>query len=434
MIDEDPSDLAASIAEAIKARYPSIETGHAEALAFAWSRELTAIIGKTMEYAQELEGFRVEYAFRDEVIVRLTHFSLWMIQRILDAKAATGDLSKLDPEQEIAWAGSEEGRAKIENTARLAAEHLWAKLLRQWNEKSDRFRQSPGGFPTARRNRISLPKARRRRTLKNHYIPQFVTEKWADQNGRVTLFSREIGGAVTSSEVGHGTWSFEFNLYSDSLEEYLGVLESDASHPYRKFCRNQPLDAVDVRSWITFIIIQWLRSPLSASAISAATQRLLQMSGSSYLEHPAQMKRTYETLFSNHGLYEKVYRNIERRPWLILSAPTEYGFLLGESHIALSGALMAKDTMIVVPLSPDRCFVAYHHGKKLDWPLRYRQAPFTQEGMDEINSIIAESSSKVICRTSSREIIAPQVEKFLSKRCRVPHTKHWWGRILAAST
>jgi hypothetical protein len=318
----------------------------------------------------------------------------------------------------------------MENTARMAAEHFWAKLLRQWNEKSDHFRLSPGGFPTARRNRISTPQIRRRRTLKNHYIPQFATKKWADRNGLVTLFSREIGGGVRSNDVGHGTWSSELNLYSEPLEDYLGVLESDASHPYRKLCKGQPLDAVDIRSWITFIVIQWLRSPLFAGSIGEATKRLLQIRGSSYPEHPGQMKQVYETLFSNHRLYEKIYRNIDRRPWLVLSAPAEYGFLLGDAHIALSGAILEKKTMVVVPLSPDHCFLAYRLGEKLDWPLRYRQVEFNREGLDEINSIIAESSSRVICQVASAKALAPQVENYLGRRRRSSHTKRWWGKIL----
>jgi hypothetical protein len=92
MTHDDSLDDVKSMAASIKVRCPSIEPGHAEALAFAWSRELDEIIKRTMKYANEMEGFRVEYAFRDDMIIRLADFSLWMTERILDAKATNGDL------------------------------------------------------------------------------------------------------------------------------------------------------------------------------------------------------------------------------------------------------------------------------------------------------------------------------------------------------
>lgn len=425
-----------NLASSIRERCPTIESKQAEALAFAWSRELDEIMTKSLDYATEMVGFRVHEGFKDEMICAVARLSLGMAEKILDAKAAQADLSQLDPEKEVAWAASKEGRAKIENTARMCAEHFWVRHLRHWNEKSDWIARSPGGFPTARRNRVALLQSRRPRTRKNHFIPQFVTERWADDNGKVSLFSRGVGGNLRSQEVGHGAWSFELNLYSEALEEYLGVLESDASKPYQKLCDGHPLDPVDVRSWITFIVVQWLRNPRSLRSISSSARELLKKKGVSYPSQPAQMKMAYETIFTQHRLYEKVYRNLEDRPWIVFSAPAGHSFLLGDSHVSASGAILGRNTMILVPLSPSRCFLAYHSDKKLDWPLRYRTIEAGKEALDEFNSLIADTSSRAISRVDQAESMAPLVSEYLGERVNLPmgDQKLWWGKLVHTSS
>jgi hypothetical protein len=262
-----------------------------------------------------------------------------------------------------------------------------------------------------------------------------VTERWADRNGEVSLFSRGIGGNLRSEKVGHGTWSFELNLYSEALEEYLGVLESDASKPYQKLCGGLPLDPVDVRSWITFIVVQWLRNPRLMKTISSGARALLKKKGVSYPAHPAQMRMAYETIFTQHRLYESVYKNLESRPWIVLSAPAGHNFLLGDSHVSASGAILGRNTMILVPLSPTHCFLAHHSDKKLDWPLRYRAIETSKGALDEFNSLIAETSSRAISRADQAESIAPLIGEHLEEKVDIflNNQNSWWGKLISTS-
>jgi hypothetical protein len=71
----------------------------------------------------------------------------------------------------------------------------------------------------------------------------------------------------------------------------------------------------------------------------------------------------------------------------------------------------------------------------LDWPLRYRVVETDKAALDEFNSLIAETSSRVISTVDQAEVVTPLVGEYLGKRIGLSlgDQKLWWGKLIDAS-
>jgi hypothetical protein len=148
-----------------------------------------------------------------------------------------------------------------------------------------------------------------------------------------------------------GQWGFEERLYSQGLELYLGGLETDAAEPMRKLLEVIPLSAQERKQLITFLIAQWIRTPVFILTQMSGLQRIIRERGIKFGTDVQSLRRAFEASFQNDVLYAMLYRTIDLRSWRILVAPDGGGFIRPDSSIVIGG----RDTNIYYPLTPKKC-------------------------------------------------------------------------------
>ncbi len=424
------------ILDAIKRHGPDSDLEHTVALAHAWKLELDKIMELVLQYGDQAEGFTVHVNFREEVIFEFFRLSEWLAAKIVAVKTATTPLGEINPEEEIAAATSSTGVERIKNTARNVADCVWIKLLRRWNQESRKLLELDGSLPIDRRSNIEIPgRSRGTPTEKNHFISELCTKYWADVNGAVKLYSRQLNGSVRARLVGHGTWAYEFNLYSQRLEDYFSVLESDAKAPYEKLLKGLPLNGLEVRSWITFLIIQYLRNPAFIRPHVAGVMEQIQGQVSEFWTRPESMKRAYETLFNNSELYTYFYREIERRPWTVLAVPDDEFFIMSDAPLVLNAGLNDPKASIFYPLSPERCFVAEPLTEERSWPLKMRPYRLQKGEAEKLNILLALNAYQcVISRVQDdspnlRDMLARHLGASKQPEDLLATIEIWWKRI-----
>ena len=424
----------------ITGRDPEVSAPLAEALAYLWDSEILEIISASLGMVPT-EDVQVYPEIKDELIVSFVNLRLNMANSVLAAKEKAKKLSYYIPEEETAAIASPTGQERIFKTARNVYKGYWSPLFERWNSmlKSRGPSNTPRVFPgralfTPERARNHKP------TRENHFIPKFVTKKWANVHGEVFIFSRGLGDEQSCRRAGHSTWAKKTNLYSQRIEGLFAGIEGDANSPYRKFERDAPLDGWDVSRWITFVICQWMRNPATVADIVGGLDGFIKRRGLPRIKSPSQRRAVYETVFTHDRLYERIYRSIEARRWLLLEAPNNRPFLLGDTHLALEGPILDEASMLLCPVSPSKCFVAGPKVPGDQWPARYRPHRMSAEDTEHINAAIATVSASVIAPDT---VARPQADGFLERYLgsnRVEKTfsstkEAWWGKLVdAAST
>ncbi len=422
----------------IMQRDPGVTGPQAEALAYIWDSEITEIITASLDMVPD-DAMMVYPEIKDELALRFANLRLNMANSVLNAKDKEKALSSFDPEEEALAVRSPKSRERVFNTARNVHAGCWCPLFKRWNAM--RSARGPSTAPRVFAGRaIFTPEteSNRTRTRYNHFIPRFVTKKWADINGEVLLFSRGIGEELVGRRAGHTTWAKETNLYSQRIEDLLGGIECDATSPYRKFEEDEPLDGWDVRQWITFIICQWLRNPTTVAGIVGGTDGLCRERGWPRAKSAAQRRAAYETLFFHDSFYARLYKSVEARRWLLVEAPAAISFFLGDTHLVSEGPLHDTKSLLLCPVSPSKCFLAGPKVEGDQWPTRYRPTKIEAEGVAEINRLIASESTMVIASITTTR---PQVDRFLAEHLGVSRTEYifsstkeaWWGDLITTT-
>ena len=423
----------------ITRRDPELPAPLTEALAYLWDSEVSEIISASLDMVPT-EMMQVYPEIKDDLVIRFVNLRFHMANSILKGKEKAGPLSSYIPEEETAAIRSAAGRERIFNTARNVYKGYWLPLFEGWNSmlKSRGPSHAQRVFPG--RALYTPEKAGvQTRTRENHFIPRFVTKRWANVHGEVLVFSRGLGNELACKRAGHSTWAKKTNLYSQRIEGLLAGIEGDANSPYLKFEGDDPLDGWDVCRWITFVFSQWMRNPLTVAEISGGLDSFVSERELPRVKSPSQRRAVYEALYSHHSLYEKVYRSIEARRWLLLKAPSNTPFLLGDTHIALEGPIRDEGSLLLCPLSPSRCFMAGPQVEGDQWPSRYRPHRMNAGDAERINvAIAAESASVIAPDTVERTQLDELLEKYLGSN-RVERTfsstkEAWWGKLVATAS
>jgi hypothetical protein len=160
---------------------------------------------------------------------------------------------------------------------------------------------------------------------------------WADSHGKIIVYSLKPGDAVESRVRDFGQWGFEERLYSQGLELYLGRLETDATEPMRKLLEVIPLSAQERKQFITFLIAQWIRTPVFILTQMSGLQRVIREREIKFGTDIQSLRRAFEASFQNDVLYAMLYRTIDVRSWRILVAPDGEGFIRPDSSIVIGG-------------------------------------------------------------------------------------------------
>lgn len=191
-----------------------------------------------------------------------------------------------------------------------------------------------------------------------HYSPDFTNRYWGDAKGMIRIFSLKVGGVVESRVRPCGAWGYEYYLYPQWLEDYFSKIEGQALAPYRKLVEFLPLSEQERWSWITFLIVQFLRTPSSILYLMGELKELIKVNQWAYPSHPESLVRAYTTLFRNDQLYAYLFRSIAAREWKILRAAAS-SFLIKPDEPAITIASEKNNYWsFIYPLSPDKCFMA----------------------------------------------------------------------------
>jgi Protein of unknown function (DUF4238) len=396
-------------------RCPTLDRIAAYRLALAWSSLLDRIVSRMFNICESETGLSLHIDQRADAAFEMSRLLLYLRDCILDDRAKQKALSEYDPDDEAKRLETKEEQAKIEKTARNLADGIWKPLSAKW------LKQRPlVEVPGQVRKRSKLLKPTQpvfREAL--HYVPQSTTRQWAsEKSGKFMVYKIGIDGAVKTEESTAKRWGVAPLLYTQGLEHLLGMIESDARRPYKKLVDVVPLNEMEKRYWIAFLIAQQIRTPRFMRSMLRFQKVWIESAGHSYPTTPAHLGRAYETLFTNNDLYAAYHRQITRHSWAVGRAADGLTFLKGDNPVVVSGGPTADAWRLFYPLTPTRCFIAGPEFENEPRRIVPRQYKLTDAATIAINAATCSYAETSVIGVSSPDRIDPKpmINAHLSKR------------------
>jgi hypothetical protein len=383
------------IPEAIKA---GVDATTVEQIAAVWDEEISRILERMIAIGQEQRNFAPETG---PAAYELVMIGLWLTPKVIEKHLSDRSLKDIDPVTECRALDTPERKERIENTAKNLTKGIWVPLLDKWRREAVKVHDEA---------RLKISRGPRPPTTRNHYSPKFANRLWADSQGKVMVYSPKPGDAVEARVRDFGQWGFEERLYSQALELYLGGLETDAAEPMRKVLEVIPLSAQERKHFITFLIAQWIRTPVFILTQMSGLQRIIGERGIDYGTDILSLRRAFEASFQNDALYAMLYRTIDVRSWRILVTPDGEGFIRPDTPIVIAG----HGTNIYYPLTPKKCL---HIGPDLADerpPVIPLLRQLTSDQLARTNAILASVALK--SAMASVQFDSPELRSILSRR------------------
>jgi len=170
------------------------------------------------------------------------------------------------------------------------------------------------------------------------------------------VFSLAIGGSVTAKIRPVRKWGKEDFLYSQGLERYFSLVEGDAKRPYEKLISMMPLNESERRYWIAYLACQMYRTPAYIARHLPGLKSIVVRRRIQYPTDTANLRRAYETLFTDSRIFTQVYRLLTARQWEMWSAPGP-DFIRADEPFLVHGSTRRNDWMLLYPVTPQKCFV-----------------------------------------------------------------------------
>lgn len=183
-------------------------------------------------------------------------------------------------------------------------------------------------------------------------------------------------------------WGATRSLYTQGLEHLLGLIESDARRPYQKLVDIAPLDDMETRRWIAFLISQLIRTPRFMSKSLHGQKAWIERTGFQYPTTPADLGRAFETLFQNNDFYAVFYGRIIVRAWGVVRASDGLTFLKGDNPVVINGSTTEGTWRLLYPLTPTRCFITGPTLEDEGRPIVPRQHQLTDHETLAVNAAI----------------------------------------------
>lgn len=190
----------------------------------------------------------------------------------------------------------------------------------------------------------------KKKTNKNHFSPVFANKHWTDQSSnfeyKYYYYCQHRKQVIDSGkDKGKTAWGYEYNLYSQELEDRLDSdLENHSSILYEKLINQIKLTPTERLKWSQFIITQAVRTP------SFFKYR-------DYIETQNNGDFSYKnTILGCVNCIENQY--VANRDWYILRAHKEDFFIRTDNPVYMTGFLENPKCTIFYPLTPELCFVA----------------------------------------------------------------------------
>jgi hypothetical protein len=415
--------------------HPSHEA-RLRAVAGAWAEEVDKIIGLMFRYTKEVRNRPWSSSVREEAIYELTRLMLWLCDLVVKKKLEERAINELDPESERASASSASGLERIQNTARIFADNIWIKKYDHWHRNTNRI-VGPGIASTRQRSsKVYDPTRPVQFKRKNHYSPDFSNKYWSDANGDIIIYSRKVDGSIHARRRSFGKWGYELHLYPQWLEEYLSKIESDAKAPYAKLLNTIPLNQAERDRWITFLIVQSIRSPSFIAQALAGLKKIIEVRQLRHPTHPEYLVRAFASLFQSDEFYAFAYRSIASREWQILRAGNGSSFIRPDRSAVMDGNQSDNSWTLLYPLSPTKCFLVGPDPPTGPIPVIPRSYDLKVEDTDSLNKVLADNAREEVITTPSydspalRHLLELSLgNKMLRRDWKKQDAKPYWGRL-----
>src|SRR6266568_845983 len=273
------------------------------------------------------------------------------------------------------------------------------------------------------------------RGQKHHYIPVFYLKQWTGADGRLCEFRRPHKAVKPRMTFPDGT-GYDRGLYTfDELEpavadflEQKFLLRSDhrAHEVFQLLLTDQLQFDVDRRSrWSRFLMTLIHRSPEGVARlkraieddIPAAMEKLrVEYAESRHEDGKPTFAEYCASLFSGADLqgtmlvaFQRVMNSellgtaLNGMRWAVIRVKhPRYPLLTSDRSLIMPGGLGKPTGHLLMPISPDRVFLAYHSQKTLD--LVQRMSDEQQPFAEEINSLIVRQARKYVWGTTDAQL------------------------------
>ncbi|MBQ4891255.1 DUF4238 domain-containing protein [Shewanella sp. MMG014] len=262
----------------------------------------------------------------------------------------------------------------------------------------------------------------KKQTKKNHFSPVFANQHWTnEENGwhyKYYYYCPHRKCVVDShKDKGKTAWGYEFNLYSQELEDKLDTeIENNTAQIYDKLSNEETLNNDERMKWGQFIITQSMRTP---SFFKYREE----------LEKSSDVDNSFkEDIIGCQWCEDNKY--IASRNWIILEAAEGDFFVRTDNPVYMTGFLHNPNTTIFYPLSPKKCFVACSFieiqlaliGSKLPFPkqevLKLEKGNAYKINFDLIKSA---STSLIVAKNDNNNVISKMNLELLGAFPQIPY-------------
>lgn len=199
---------------------------------------------------------------------------------------------------------------------------------------------------------------------KDHFIPQFFLNNWADNNGT-------IGSYHYIKAIDEFWWSrktsaqicYQKNLYGPSEKKYFEPLDNDAANLISKFSKINNDVKTEVAltenegiKWSHFLLSMVIRKPQNVEKLAKA----FEIHGLDKFESVAQIPAII-----NDG---RAIKDLKSMKWVFAEVPSKFELITSDNPLIISLSMpLDSSSKIILPISPTHCFIACRDeaGRKL---------------------------------------------------------------------
>jgi len=272
------------------------------------------------------------------------------------------------------------------------------------------------------------------RGQKHHYIPKFYLKQWTGPDGRLCEFSKphkEVKPRMTFPDgTGYHRGLYTFDelepVIADFLEQKFLLRSDDGAHDVLQLLLTDQLEFdVDRRSrWSRFLMTLIHRNPEGIARLKrgieddfpAAMDKLRIEYAESRHEGSEPTFEEYCASLSSADIqgamlvaFQRVMNSellgtaLNGMRWAVIRVKQpHYPLLTSDRPLIMPGGLGKPTGHLLMPISPDRVFLAYHSQKTLD--LVQRMSNERQPFAEEINGLIVRQARRYVWGTTDAQL------------------------------
>ena len=311
---------------------------------------ISLILEKMFIFEKEkYKNEQIHYLLKEDMQFEISKLILWISEKVVTDEIKKINFSDFNIEQENKKYFSHDGLAKISNTANILFTSIWDKKYSGWIQETNKLLQ--------KEQNKAVPKTRNPSVVNiNHFITKsFIKDYWSDNELKVNLVTKK---PFKNKYCSYGKFGHQRNIYSDRIEDFFSLLESDAKQPLKKLINFIPINRLEKEAIVAFIIIHYLRNPYHFKSkhegLLSNSEIIKEYITQNKLNIKTTVRDLYESLFKNNELYRILTKNILRNKWVLLKSEEKL-FILPDT--ALYYHQKNDGQIIVFPISPKQCLI-----------------------------------------------------------------------------